>query len=68
MTYPRHIKTTSRASYWEVSPDVFNAFPKHATADEVAAKSNGAGYKYVESIMKLKGDDPRFPSYPIFGE
>jgi len=68
MAYPKHIMTTYRASYWQLGPERFNAFPRDTTLEQAKELNKGGGYAYVESIMKLKGDNPAFPHIPpIFG-
>jgi hypothetical protein len=68
MDYPRHIDTTSRASYWELSPGLFNAFPVDASFEYVAERvGRYGGYPVLDSIRKLKGDRPLGSNQIIFG-
>lgn len=54
--YPMLVETSTRASYWEMGPERFQAFKPNVTAQYVASKDNGAGYARLDAIKRLKGD------------
>jgi hypothetical protein len=54
MTAPRVVHTGRAATYWEVAPGLYQA----TRSPSVRPAMNGAGYRNLATLCRLKGDTP----------